>query len=139
MTPPSTLALRLEPGTDLRDGLAAAFADRLRQGGPRAACILSGIGSLTQAVLRYAAQDAGTQIDGPLELIALAGTLSPDGVHLHASVADAQGVVRGGHLMAGCTVRTTAELVLAPLPDWQFARRHDPATGYAELVVRPAD
>ena len=55
-----------------------------------------------------------------------------------ASVADAQGRVTGGHVGAGCIVRTTAELLLAPLPDWQFARRADAETGWAELVIEPA-
>jgi predicted DNA-binding protein with PD1-like motif len=33
-------------------------------------------------------------------------------------------------------VRTTAEILVAVLPDWQFARTHDPLTGYAELAPR---
>ena len=37
----------------------------------------------------------------------------------------------------GCIVRTTAELLLALLPDWHFGRASDPATGFAELTVRP--
>ena len=42
----------------------------------------------------------------------------------------------GGHLAEGCTVRTTAEVVLAADEQLLFAREHDPATGYDELVVR---
>lgn len=38
----------------------------------------------------------------------------------------------------GCIVRTTAEVLLALLPDWRFNREHDAATGYDELVVQPA-
>lgn len=38
----------------------------------------------------------------------------------------------------GCTVRTTAEVLLALLPDWRLSREPDAATGYDELVVRPA-
>lgn len=75
-------------------------------------------------------------LSGDLELLTLSGTLSPDGAHLHASVADAQGRVLGGHVLAGCTVRTTAEVVLALLPDWQFSREVDDATGFKELVIR---
>ncbi|WP_298933367.1 PPC domain-containing DNA-binding protein [uncultured Ramlibacter sp.] len=130
-----TLVLRLNPGEDLRATLAAAFADAARTQGMEAACVVSGIGSLTQAVLRYAQQEQGTRVDGPLELLTLAGTLSADGAHLHASVSDARGAVLGGHLMPGCTVRTTAEVVLALLPQWHFARRPDAATGYLELVA----
>ncbi len=57
---------------------------------------------------------------GELEILSLAGTLSPDGVHLHMAVADSSGTVIGGHLCAGSLVRTTAELVLGLLPEWQF-------------------
>jgi hypothetical protein len=64
------------------------------------------------------------------------GTLSADGVHLHASVADARGQMRGGHLMPGCIVRTTADIVLALLPGWAFGRAYDAETGFKELVVR---
>src|SRR4051794_8526696 len=97
--------LRLQPGDDLRGALEAAFRD-IRAGGVDAACVLSAVGSLSGAVLRYADQPGGTPLAGPLELLTLSGTLSVDGPHLHASVADAQGRVRGGHVMRGCTVRT---------------------------------
>jgi predicted DNA-binding protein with PD1-like motif len=136
---PQTLVLRLTPGEDLRLALDAAFAKLQAEQGVKAACVISAVGSLSRAVLRYAAEPAGTVLSEPLELITLSGTLSPDGAHLHASVADAQGHVRGGHVMPGCIVRTTAEVVLAALPGWSFSRQHDAATGYKELVaaVRP--
>ncbi len=44
----------------------------------------------------------------------------------------------GGHVTYGCTVRTTAEVLLALLPDGRFAREPDAATGFDELVVRTA-
>lgn len=126
--------LRLKPGADLRGALEAAFRD-LQGGGVQAACVVSAVGSLSCAVLRYADQPAGTTWAVPLELLTLAGTLSKDGAHLHASVADGRGEVRGGHVMRGCTVRTTAEVVLALLPGWQFGRAPDAATGFMELVA----
>ena len=89
-------------------------------------------------MLRYAAQERGTETIAPLELITLSGTLSPDGVHLHASVADAQGRMTGGHVMPGCIVRTTAEVVIALLPEWEFGREVDNQTGFKELVIRHA-
>jgi hypothetical protein len=55
------------------------------------------------------------------------------------AVADQQGRTVGGHLVAGCTVRTTAEVVLGADDRLVFAREHDPATGYDELVVRERD
>jgi predicted DNA-binding protein with PD1-like motif len=128
--------LRLAPGDDLRAALEVAFAGLSRSESVAAACVISSVGSLSRAVLRYAGEPDGTEIIAPLELITLSGTLSRDGAHLHASVADAQGRVTGGHVMPGCIVRTTAELVLALLPGWEFSRAVDAATGYRELVIR---
>ena len=71
-----------------------------------------------------------------LEILSLAGTLAPDGAHLHIAVANSTGTVAGGHLSCGTLVRTTAELVVALLPGWVFQRVLDPATGYPELHVR---
>jgi len=48
-------------------------------------------------------------------------------------VSDAEGRVLGGHAAPGCVVRTTAEILIAELPDWRFARTLDARTGYAEL------
>ena len=100
--------LRLTPGVDLRLALEAWMGAQQEQAG----CVLSAVGSLS-------------------------GTLSPDGAHLHIAVADSSGAVIGGHLCAGSLVRTTAELVVGLLPDWQFSRELDPATGYSELRISP--
>ena len=128
--------LRLSPGDDLRAALESAFASLSREHGIAAACIVSAVGSLSQAMLRYADKPGASDINGPLELLMLSGTLSADGAHLHGSVADANGEVRGGHIMPGCIVRTTAEVVIALLPGWEFRRELDVATGYKELSVR---
>ncbi|MBX3654819.1 MAG: DNA-binding protein [Ramlibacter sp.] len=127
--------LRLSPGDDLRAALERAYTALAQAHGVQAGCVVSAVGSLQGAVLRYADQDTGTAISGPLELLTLSGTFSANGPHLHASVSRADGTVLGGHLLAGCTVRTTAEVVLALLPQWQFSRQVDAATGYAELVA----
>jgi predicted DNA-binding protein with PD1-like motif len=128
--------LRLAPGDDLRAALEATFVELAREHGIAAACIVSAVGSLSCAVLRYAARSDGSEIGGPLELLMLSGTLSADGAHLHASVADDRGVVKGGHLLPGCIVRTTVEVVIALLPGWEFRRELDEATGHKELAAR---
>jgi predicted DNA-binding protein with PD1-like motif len=94
---------------------------------------------LSVVQLRLAGQRKSTTITGDLEILSLAVTLSPDGVHLHIAVADSSGTVIGGHLCAGSLVRTTAELVVGLLPEWRFCRELDPATGYAELQIHPRD
>ena len=135
---PAFHVLKLNPGDDLRAGLESAFQE-LQTQGYQAACVISAVGSLSRAVLRHAAQPQASVREEALELLNLSGTLSADGPHLHASVADARGRVRGGHVMAGCTVRTTAEIVLALLPGWAFSRVHDARTGFMELVAQQLD
>lgn len=126
--------LRLSPGDDLR----GAVEDVLRQHEWGAAYVIQGIGSLSVAQLRFAGIDAPTELRGDLEILTLAGSVSPDGAHLHMSVADAQGRVSGGHVARGCEVRTTAELLLVLLPEHRFAREIDPATGFMELRISEA-
>jgi predicted DNA-binding protein with PD1-like motif len=123
--------LRLQPGDDLRRALEVWMAQQSEQAG----CVISGIGSLSVAQLRFAGEAEATTIRGDLEILSLAGTLSLSGAHLHIAVADSGGAVIGGHLCPGSLVRTTAELVVGLLPDWEFRRELDPATGYAELRI----
>ncbi len=126
--------LRLRPGNDLRLTLEEWMGRQKEAAG----CVLSGIGSLSVARLRLAGRSESTTLRGDLEILTLAGTLSADGAHLHITVADSTGAVMGGHLCAGSLVRTTAELLVALLPEWRFSREVDPATGYAELVIGQA-
>ena len=124
--------LRLQPGDDLRQALESWMGEQEEQAG----CVISAIGSLSVAELRFAGAAAATTIRGDLEILSLSGTLSADGAHLHIAVANSKGAVIGGHLCAGSLVRTTAELVIGLLPEWQFRRERDPATGYAELAIK---
>jgi predicted DNA-binding protein with PD1-like motif len=125
-----TLPVRLRPGHDLRGALMAAATGH-------DAFVLCGIGSLRTACIRFAGAEEPDTLHADFEILTLAGTLSADGPHLHISVSDAQGHVLGGHVASGCIVRTTAEVLLALLPEWQLSREADAQTGYAELVVRP--
>jgi predicted DNA-binding protein with PD1-like motif len=127
-------ALRLRPGDDLRDALLAYVA----QQGIKAGTVVTCVGSLTVAALRLANQEGPTEYRGHFEIVSLVGTLSATGgSHLHLSVADSTGRTLGGHLLAGCRVYTTAEIVLAVLPQLEFVRETDPTFGYKELVVKP--
>ena len=126
-----TQPVRLTPGSDLRDALESV----LERHGCRAAFVVAGIGSLQRARIRLAGRAEPDEIEGDLEILTLAGTLGPDGAHLHMSLADPSGRVVGGHVSRGCIVRTTAEVLVLLLPDWSFAREPDAATGYDELVV----
>lgn len=124
--------LRLSPGVDLR----ASIEHALRQHASHVAFVIQGIGSLSVAQLRFAGADQPTELRGDLEILTLAGSVSPDGAHLHMSISDAADRVTGGHVASGCVVRTTAEILLAVLPGHRFAREPDPHTGFNELVIR---
>jgi predicted DNA-binding protein with PD1-like motif len=132
-----TLPLRLTPGQDLRAALEAAVVSQ----NCRAAFVLSGIGSLSTAGLRLAGATHPERLSGEMEILSLSGTLAFDGVksnsHLHMALSTASGQVLGGHVAPGCIIRTTAEVLLALLPEWQFSREPDATTGYNELVVKP--
>jgi len=125
------LPLRLTPGQDLRAALETITAEH----GVDAAFVLQGIGSLRIARIRCAGRSEALELHGDMEILTLAGTPAPDGVHLHISVADARGQTVGGHVELGCIVRTTAEILVALLPDHRFRREPDAASGYKELLV----
>ena len=129
-----TYALRLKPGDDLRQQLTAFVQHQHIAAGTMLTCV----GSLTVATLRLANQDGPTVYQGPFEIVSLVGTLSTNGSHLHLAVSDRTGRTIGGHLLDGCWVYTTAEIVLGELPQLAFRRETDATFGYPELVVRPA-
>jgi uncharacterized protein len=126
------IPLRLYPGDDLKLAL-----DRLvYEKNWRAATVVSGLGSLTRAMIRFAGKPEATRIEGPLELISMSGTLASfGGSHLHVSVSDSAGKMLGGHLKEGCIIRTTAEIVIGVLEGYAFHREHDLRTDSPELVI----
>jgi predicted DNA-binding protein with PD1-like motif len=99
--------------------------------------VISGIGSLSNACIRFADASTVQSFPGPTEVLSLSGTVAANGSHLHMSLATAAGEVVGGHVMHGCIVRTTAEVLLGLLDEWEFSRELDELTGFAELVVSP--
>ena len=73
-----------------------------------------------------------------MEIVSLMGTVSEHGCHLHASFGREDLSAFGGHLLPGCVVNTTAEIVLVEIENCAFTRRPDGETGYDELVIAPA-
>ncbi len=125
------IPLRLQPSDDLKQSLESWIA-REAEG---SAWIVSGIGSLTVAQLRLAGRREASVLHRDLEILTLQGSLCRSGSHIHITVADANGAVLGGHLCEGSVVRTTAEVLVARLPQWQLQRAMDPTTGYRELEI----
>lgn len=125
------IALRLSPNVDLRRSLMAVASDRALTAAYVATCV----GSLSQATLRFAGQANATVFNERFEIISLVGTVSTTGTHLHIGLADGTGHCLGGHVLDGCIIYTTAEIILGTLPDVRFERTVDPATGYRELEI----
>ncbi len=124
-------AFRLQP----EEELIAALRHFTLQTGLKAGFIAGAVGSLSMAAIRFAAQEQTTLIEKKLEVTSLIGTLDQNGEHLHITVADEVGHVYGGHIMAGCQVRTTMELIIGVLDEMVFSREHCPLSGYDELQV----
>lgn len=79
--------------------------------------------------------DKIVQIQG-IEAGAILTCVGSRGSHIHLSVSDSTGRTLSGHLLPGCKIYTTAELVIGILPDIVYTRKPDSAFGYKELVVR---
>lgn len=122
---------RLTPGQDLFDSIEL-FVEQNQIG---AGCVLSGVGSLTHVVLRLANRETLNEYEGHFELVSITGTVSIHGSHLHISVSDGDGRTIGGHLVSGCKIYTTAEIVLAVFDDVVYKREFAEDSGYDELVV----
>ncbi len=127
-----TYSFRLRPRQDLKKELAF-YCQQHRL---HAATILSAVGSLSHARLRLANSKEGKDFSGPFEILSLNGTLSLEGVHLHVAISDSEGQVIGGHLLDGCEIYTTAEIVLLENKDLVFERQQDGHTGYKELFIK---
>ncbi len=126
-----THALRLKPGLDLK----IAIQEFVHQHRIRAGWVIACVGSLTEYKLRFANQtDAHTQ-KGFFEIISLSGTLSINGCHLHMSVSDDHGGLTGGHLLDGCIIYTTAEIIVGESLEFIFNRENDGSTVWKELQI----
>lgn len=126
-------AFRLIEGVDLKHAILAY----VQRNDIKAGSLLSGVGCLSYAKIRLANEKQELVLEGPLEILTLMGTLTPEHIHLHISVADKTGAVYGGHLVDGCIVSFTAEICLAAYQNLLFNRHFDPKTGFTELVVTP--
>ncbi|MGF1478977.1 MAG: PPC domain-containing DNA-binding protein [Cyanophyceae cyanobacterium] len=124
-------AVRLQPDQDLKQSLQEFVETHQIQAG----FMLSAVGSLKQANVRFAGQDRCQRYQANFEIVSLVGTLSINGSHLHISLADQQGTVLGGHLSDGCIINTTAEIVVGASQNHRFKRVFDGQTGYLELEI----
>lgn len=126
-------ATRLKPNQDLKESLKSFVQQNNIQSG----FILTAVGSLKQVTLRFANRDNAQVFNERFEIVSLVGTLSIHGIHLHISLSDKNGKTIGGHLVDGCIIYTTAEIVIGVSEDFIFVRTVDETTGYKELEIQP--
>ncbi len=124
---------RLKPGEALFERIQG-FVDEQKI---EAGVLLSCVGSLTRAAIRFANQEVITLLDGKFEIVSMTGIVSVNGSHIHFSISDGKGKTIGGHLSDGCLVYTTAEIMIGEIEDVSFEREMCPESGYPELVVKP--
>ena len=124
-------ALRIHPGEDLK----LSILDFTRKENIEAGILLSCVGSLSSAKLRMADANIVKEFNNKFEIVVLTGTLCMEGLHLHIALSDENGNMIGGHLLDGCVVYTTAEIVIGSIENTVFRRKYDGSTGFAELEI----
>ena len=77
------------------------------------------------------------EFKGNFEIVSLTGTVSEKRCHLHISFAKEDLSVIGGHLVEGCVINTTCELVIGEMENYSYDMEFDDETGYEELVIKP--
>jgi predicted DNA-binding protein with PD1-like motif len=123
---------RLKPGEDLRRSIEAIIKEKNIEAGWINTCV----GSLTDYIIRFANQQEGIHGSGHFEIVSLTGTVSVSGSHLHIIISDSTGKTIGGHLLEGCKIYTTAEIVIGTTTDYEFTRKKDGTTEWEELQVK---
>lgn len=130
----NTYAFRLKPGQDLKKSIDSLVREKKIEAGWINTCV----GSLTEYNMRFANQEKGYSDKGHFEIVSLVGTVSVNGSHIHLSISDSTGKTIGGHLLEGCKIYTTAEIVISETKELIFSREKDGSTPWEELQVKEA-
>ena len=116
------------------EDLLEAISNTAKQRGIKAGFFIL-IGTLKKAKLGFYRQGKyePIQVDGHVEIVSCMGNISLKEerelvVHAHISVSNEKGEVLGGHLLPGCVVAVTAELVLVEAADLKLQRKFDDET-----------
>ncbi|MBR2685319.1 MAG: DNA-binding protein [Erysipelotrichaceae bacterium] len=125
-------AERLTENTDLKEAILRIAKENHIESG----VVLCGVGCLKEVHIRKAGAKETFHSQGHYEIVSLMGTIATGKVHIHISLSDEEMNTIGGHLLSGCIVDTTCELVLGILEEYELSREFDTNTGYDELVAR---
>ncbi len=124
---------RLLRGADLYRSIRDYAVSHRLSAGYVACCV----GCVSAARVRDAGGATVRALEEPLEIVSVTGTVSAVRCHIHIAFSREDLSTIGGHLMEGCTVNTTAEVVLCELDNYSFYAAFDNETGYEELLVLP--
>jgi predicted DNA-binding protein with PD1-like motif len=128
---------RMDPGEDVLGTIEKVAKEYDVRSGQ-----LNLIGAVSKAKLGYFHREAveyrSFTVDNDVEVVSCIGDISThDGnlvVHAHMIVADEAGKCFGGHLMTGCEVSVTIELVIIET-ETELLRKRDDATGLNLLHI----
>ena len=127
-----TICTRLHRGDDLLKSMQVLAREHHIVAG----VVLSAVGCISTGVVRDASGVTLRRIDEPCEIVSLNGTVSQARCHLHIALSKEDLSTVGGHLVEGCIINTTCELVVGILDGWCIDTEFDTQTGYDELIFR---
>ena len=127
-----TICKRLRRGEDL----LCAIQGIAEQENIAAGVVLSAVGCVSKARVRDASGVNLRDISEHCEIVSLNGTVSAKRSHLHIALSKEDLSTVGGHLVEGCIINTTCELVIGVLDGWEIDKEFDEETGYHELIFK---
>jgi len=125
-------SVRLHRGDDLLCSIKELAIEKQIKAG----VVLSAVGCVLQARLRDASGVNIRDIEEHCEIVSLNGTVSAKRCHLHLALSKEDLSTVGGHLVEGCIINTTCELVICELPGQKIDVEFDNETGYKELIFK---
>jgi uncharacterized protein len=123
------------------DLLLEGLAEVAQAAGIQTATVSAGIGSLDRCHIHWIAgtglppKNEFAQLEGPLEVASMQGSVVDGVPHVHLCVSDLQRVYTG-HLEAGSRVCYRAEVCLEVLPGLDLPPRRDPENNLLQIVPR---
>ena len=121
---------RLTKGKDLLEEIKRVAESTRVNGG-----FLAVIGALSKVVFGFYEEKRykKVEIDGPLEMLSCIGNISESEgekiIHAHITVSNNKGEAYGGHLLPGCIIDPTAELIIIEGENLTLKRKLDEETG----------
>lgn len=100
----------------------------------KAAVVLSSVGCVSKLKVRDAGGVNFREVNENCEILSLNGTVSAKRTHLHVAFSKEDLSAIGGHLVEGCIINTTCELVIQELSGYEYDVEFDKETGYDELI-----